>query len=251
VGIGLDGVTTAVPMVVPPPRLALDGVGDAAVIEIPTDDTGVSAAAMYRAIYHRRPLVNGHTGHTPYHYAVLSLALGRDDTSVLRYLARERPLAIVVNESADRGGGFQRAIEAVPGVTRLGISQAGPMFLLPRQPAPPRTDGIALPCTSRQAGPNRLLFDCGEPRAVSGVEFAMRSRFRDVAERILVEASDDGREWREAWLGWTGEFALEGVLRDPAAAVVRIPLPPTRARFFRIYPAPDWMRIELRLVGGG
>ena len=47
---------------------------NAVVLELPADDSGVNIAAMYRAIQHGRPLVNGYSGHTPPHYGLLRVA---------------------------------------------------------------------------------------------------------------------------------------------------------------------------------
>jgi hypothetical protein len=249
-GISLEGLTERVPVVMPPPRVELAAMPGAAVIEIPVDDPLVSVSAQYRARFHGRPLINGYSGHAPYHYRILSLALWRGDSSVLNYLARERPLVIVVNTSADRGG-FRNMIESLPSVSLLNVTGAGPMFLLPRQPSnnlmAPGVD--VLPAKVRDMGSSRIVIDFGSPRSVSAIEFPLRARYADLAERILIEASDDGRQWREAWLGWTGEFALDAALSDPLVAPVRIPIPETRTRYLRIYPASAWMEQEISVRG--
>ena len=50
-------------------------------IELPVDDTDVSVHAMYRSMFHRRPLVNGYSGYIPPHYRILALSLWRGDSS--------------------------------------------------------------------------------------------------------------------------------------------------------------------------
>jgi hypothetical protein len=248
-GIAVDGAMERVPIVPPPPRINFDGAADAAVLEIPPDDPRVSAAAMYRSMWHRQPLVNGYTGHTPPHYAVLSLALRRGDTSVVTYLAGERPLAIVVDEAADPGGGFARMIAALPEVRPVGVSSVGPVWLLPAQPRSERPSLLPLAATTTNAGGRRLLFDVGAPRSVAGLGFPMRGRYRDVPERLSIEVSEDGREWRHAWLDWTGASALDAALRDPRLATVQIAFPPIRTRYVRVYPAPDWLASEGTVLG--
>jgi hypothetical protein len=249
--IGLEGLPERLPMFMPPQKLMLaDAPPEAAVVEIPPDDGDVRAASMYRAIFHERPLVNGYSGYTPYHHAVLSLSLRRRDTSVLRYLARERPLVIVVSRIADRSGRFRRMVEAMSDASLLNSSGAGPIYLLPRQPQPPVTPPASpLPCRALGIDARRLRMDCGEPRPLTAIEFAVRGRYREVDERMLIEASDDGEQWREVWLGWTGEFVLDAVLRDFRLVPVRIPLPVTRARYLRIYPAREWMPGEVKVLG--
>jgi hypothetical protein len=248
--IGAEGWIESMPLWPPPQRLMLDGVPASTVIEIPPDEASVSVAAMYRAMYHKRPLVNGYAGYIPYHYRILSLALWRGDPSVLFYLARQRPLTIVVSTAADPGGGFRKMIAEIPGVLPGGVMGAGTVFLLPVQPRHelPLAGG-RLPTTLSDAGKKRVVADLGAARSITGIEFALRGRYNDLAGRVLVEVSADGHAWRQAWLGWTGGFALEAALRDPRVALVRIPVQPTDARFVRVYPAESWMVQELGIVG--
>jgi hypothetical protein len=204
---------------------------------------------MYRAMFHRHPLINGYSGHTPHHYAILSLALWRGDSSVLRYLARDRPLIIVVNRAADRGG-FRRMIEGLPEVSTLNVSGAGPVYVLPRQTQKtPSESRLTLPCKVLDIESRRLRMDCGPSHTPSAIEFALRGRYEELDERLLIEASHDGQRWQEVWLGWTGEFTLDAALRDPKEMRVRIPFAATGARYLRIYPAAAWMVKEVRVVG--
>ena len=55
----------------------------------------------------------------------------------LLYLARRRPLVIVVNDRLDHGNSFKQMIQAVPGIQSPGASGAGSIFILPAQPTPP------------------------------------------------------------------------------------------------------------------
>ena len=132
VGLIADGITRPIPLLSPPGKLPLPVFSQqTTVIELPIDDTDTSIRAMYRSIFHRQPIVNGYSGHAPPHYNVLSLALRRGDASVLFYLARRRPLLIIVNDQLDHGRGFKQMIEALPGIQSRGASGAGSIFLLP------------------------------------------------------------------------------------------------------------------------
>ncbi|HSC27245.1 MAG TPA: hypothetical protein VLD67_08225 [Vicinamibacterales bacterium] len=249
-GLAADGWMESMPVVRRPARVLLPDVPDAVVVEIPTDQTSVATSAMYRAMLHDRPIVNGHSGHVPYHYQILSLSLARGDVSVLEYLARSRPLVIVVNERFDPGGGYRRMIGAIDRIERHGISAIGPVFLL-RLPAAARAaDAMSnrLQATSRSEPGERLVIDMGRGRTVTGLEFALRDRFPDLPERVLVEASDDGTGWREVWLDWTGALAMDAALADPLVTRIRIPLD-VNAHYLRIHPAPAWLAAELTVVG--
>jgi hypothetical protein len=247
-GLAVDGLTEPVPILTPPGRALLPGSSQAAVIELPPDNTYVSVAAMYRSMFHRRPVVNGYSGHFPPHYNVLTLALWRGDTSPLLYLARRRPLVIMVNDVFDPGHGFRDMVELLPGIERHGISAAGPVYVLPAQPQgqqPP--SGLPFPAQARDVGRYLIEYDLGTPRDLSVLEFPLRRRYVDLASRLRIEVSEDGAAWREAWAGWTGGLAVEATLADPELAPIRIGLPALRARYVRIYPASDWMKAEVTL----
>jgi hypothetical protein len=245
-GLVVDGLTRPVPVLTPPGRVILPDAGDPAVIELPMDNIGVSIAAMYRSIFHGQPLANGYSGHFPPHYNVLSLSLARGDTSGLTYLARRRPLVIIINDLLDPGHSYREMIQAMPGIQSHGVTAGGSMFLLPAQPEPRVPPvGPALPAKARDAGRYLMEFDLGAVHGLSAIEFPLRTRYIDFAQRIRVETSEDGHAWQEAWVGWTGAMAVEATLADPALAPIRIPIPGARARYVRVYPASTWMKEEL------
>ncbi|HET7218105.1 MAG TPA: hypothetical protein VFJ02_08650 [Vicinamibacterales bacterium] len=250
-GITIDGVTEPVLMLTPPGRIDLPAASPApAVLELPIDDPQVSIAAMYRSMFHELPLVNGYSGHFPPHYNILTLALARSDTSVLTYLAERRPLAIIVHDRHDPGREYRKMVEAIPGLQLHSVGAGSATFVLPPQGAPPRAPaGAVLDASARTAGRRLLELDLGARHRVSSLEFALGTRYPDLAPRIRVETSDDGQAWNEVWLGWTGGLALEGVLLDPKLVPVRIPLPDAPARYVRLYPASDWMLQELKARG--
>jgi hypothetical protein len=249
-GLLADGLTRPVPVVTPPGKVILPGSQQAAVIELPLEHVDVSVQAMYRSIFHRQPLVNGYSGHFPPHYRALSLSLWRGDVSGLFYLARRRPLAIIVNDRLDPGGGFKQMIEEVPGIQSHGVSSAGTMFLLPPQPVPrEQPPEPPLPATVRDAGRSLLEFDVGAPHRLSAIAVRIRRRYEDFASRIRIETSEDGMTWHESWVGWTGGMLVEAMLSDPLLTQVRIPLGGVRARYVRVYPAGEWMKAEIQVLG--
>jgi hypothetical protein len=250
-GLAADGLTYPVPIVSPPGRVLLPSLREPAVVELPMDRIHVSIAAMYRSIFHRQPLVNGYSGHFPPHYNVLTLSLARGDVSGLLYLARLRPLVIIVNDLLDPGHGYRKMVEEIPGIQPQGITAGGSMFLLPAQPAPRVAPaGPPLEAQVRDAGRYLLEFDLGRIHSLGAIEFPLRRRYEDFAQRLRIETSEDGQTWREAWLGWTGSLAVEATLADPDVALIRLPIPGARARYVRVYPASEWMKQEVVVRGG-
>src|SRR4029078_9995518 len=80
------------------PIAALQGVGDdAPVLELPLGIVERDADAMYRAIAHRHPIVNGYSGYDPAYYQALKIGLARNDGAVIDELARDRDLIVAVD----------------------------------------------------------------------------------------------------------------------------------------------------------
>jgi hypothetical protein len=247
-GLAHDGLTVALPLAPPPPRMVVPAeLRDALVLELPPDDARVSVAAMYRAMFHRLPLVNGYSGYAPPHYAILSIALRRGDPSPLIYFARGRPLLVVVNDRPDSGAGFRALVEGVPGVEALGASAAGMMYRVPPQPRTVLVDGRAAPAQPMLDG-RTLTLDLGQPRVVRGLEFLVRWRYEELGERMAVEFSNDTVTWQRGWMDWTGEPVLDAAIRDPLRVPVRLALNDVSARYLRVYPAPRWLPRELQVL---
>jgi hypothetical protein len=248
-GIAADGWTYPVTLLSPPGKAMLAAAGSAAMIELPLDNHYVNVAAMYRSMFHGLPLANGYSGHFPPHYNILTLSLARGDTSALAYLARRRPLIIVINDLQDPGHGYRRMIEAVPGIQFQGVTAGGATFLLNAQAEPKRPPvGAALPGASRDAGRYLIEYDLASVQHLSAIEIPLRKRYPDFADRLRIEVSDDGQSWREAWLGWTGGLAMEAALTDPLVVPFRVYVPGSSGRFVRVYPASPWMKDDLKIL---
>jgi hypothetical protein len=241
-GLALDGLMEPMPLVPPPPRGVLPNTPSALVLELPTDDTRVNVAAMYRSMFHRRPLVNGYSGHTPPHYAILSRSLGRGDASPLIDLARGRPLIVLVDGRYDSGGFYRSLVETLPGVVAHGTGSAGAAYVLPAQPRQREAPlGRPLDLSAVEAGPDGLEIDLGSPYDIGQIEVPLGWRYPRIAARLTTEASEDGVTWTEVWQGWTGGLAFIAAVEDPQRVPLRIPLAGVRARYLRIHPASGWM----------
>ena len=249
--LALDGWLEPLPLVPPPGRQLLTGVpADAAILELPADDTLVSVTAMYRALAHGRPLVNGYSGHIPVHFSILNASMRRGDPSAILELARGRPLAIMINDRNDPGGRFRALVESLPDVARLGVGTAGATYVVRAQPRERVAAGGTVLASAQMTLPRaHVQLDLHRPVVVRTIAFPLRRNYLRLGERVEVEASDDGKTWRTVWLDWTGGRALAGALEDALLVPVRIPLPDVTARFLRIHPAPAWMLDELQILG--
>jgi hypothetical protein len=247
VGFAADGWMKAMPLFPPPSRIALPDVAQAAVVELPPDEPTVGVTSMYRAMFHRRPVASGYSGHRPPHVFVLSASLYHGDPSALMLLAQERPLIIAVDDRHDHDGELDRLVRALPGVEHHATTGAGRMYVLPRMPRVRVAEpGAELP-SMLQLEQGRI--DLGAERIVRTIAFDMRYRFLDLETRMAAETSLDGTAWTTAWEGWTGAPAFAAMLRDARAAPVRLTLPDVKARYVRFAPAPQWLWREVRFYG--
>ena len=242
-GLFVDGWIERMPLGAAPQGVRIDAAADAVVIELPTDDPATNVAAMYRAIGHRRPLVNGYSGHTPPHYDLLSRALGQGDAGVLSYFARGRTLVVVVHRKADEDGRWRSLVERAGGVVQE-ESGLGPIFVIspkPRQNHPP--PGDALPAARLGTPRGYVGLDLGSERVVRAIRMPLRRRYAEIV-RLEVEASGDGATWTTVWNGWTGEAALAAALEDARVVPLTIPLSDISARYLRVT-APAWVGREI------
>jgi hypothetical protein len=245
VGLFVDTWTEPLPMSAPPQRALAEVPAGALVLELPADDERVNVAAMYRSISHRRPLVNGYSGHTPPHYALLTRALRRDDPTILTSLARGRPLVVIVHRKEDPERAWRTFVEGAGGVLRE-ESGVGPVYVIPPQPSartPPLGSELAVTPIEDKAG--YAAVDLGSERTVRAITIALRWRYAQIGARLTVETSLDGVNWSTTWEDWTGAAALAGALEDQRLTPMRIYLDDVRARYIRVTPAPPWVAHEL------
>ncbi|HMD35178.1 MAG TPA: hypothetical protein VKH42_09430 [Vicinamibacterales bacterium] len=113
-GILADTWISEMPLRPRPPRIALLTTMPAGsvVLELPIPDTYHETAAMYRSMYHGRPLVNGYSGFEPKRYTDMRDAIGLVDARVIGALASAAPLIVVLDTKADDGGRWARILEA-------------------------------------------------------------------------------------------------------------------------------------------
>ncbi|HXG57042.1 MAG TPA: hypothetical protein VNJ03_16815 [Vicinamibacterales bacterium] len=247
VGLLLDGWTVSIPLTTPAARFVLPGVKDSAVLELPADESPVNISAMYRAILHGRPLVNGYSGHTPPHYRILGSALRREDPSAIDFFAQGRPLVVVVDGRSDVNGDMQRFVRSLPAVQEQGGSSAGSVFVVPAKARDrmPAIGARIAPAAVRTEAREHVIIDLGRAQVVRAVGFPLRWHYDELGARLAVEASGDGVGWNPAWEGWTAALAIAGALEDQKTVPIRITLPDVNTRYLRIHPAPHWMVREL------
>ena len=244
-GLFVDGWIDPMPLAAPPQRVMLDAPADAVVLELPAGEPAVNVSAMFRAIGHGRPLVNGYSGHTPRHFDLLATYLMRGDPSILTHYARGRTLAVIVHRDRDRDGEL-RALATSAGGVLTEETGVGPVFLVPPQPRERHAAlGPPIAAAPRETVPGSAAVDLGCEVVVRAITINLRWRYAEVGPRMTVETSTDGTRWTTAWDGWVGAPALAGALIDQQVVPLTLYLPDVSARYLRVSPAPRWVAREL------
>ena len=246
-GLFVDGWIDSMPLDAPPQRVRIQAPPEAIVVELPTDDPATNVAAMYRAIDHQRPLVNGYSGHTPPHYALLSRSLREGDPSILTHFARGRPLVVVVHRSADANGAWRALVEGVGGVLQE-ESGVGPVFMIPPQPRerhPPLGGELATTPIDTEAG--YVGVDLGSERVVRALRIPLRWKHEEIGPRLKIETSRDRLTWTTAWEDWTGDAELSAALQDQRLVPMTIHLSDVSTRYVRLA-APEWVAEAIVLL---
>jgi F5/8 type C domain len=265
---------------VPSPRPAYARA--AARLDLPFS-AGHDLIALYRAIEHRRPLVNGYSGYFAPHYGSLQYLLEQHDPMVLAHLTSLGPLEVVVDHDQDPSGEWRAYIGGQPEAEVDNRSDVATTFRLPRRRgtyAPPEFSGHTLPISSVVAsrfpdlvgnmtdgdritrwhtgGPQdpgaQVTVDLGTVRQVEGLETQLSGYVADFPRELTIEASDDGVAWRQIWSGPTAFAAYLAALEDPLLVPLRIAVPSSQARFVRLTqtsrdPVYYWTIAELRIYG--
>ena len=244
----------AVPSGWPPERAH----GSVAVLELPVDDGFHDLAAMYRAIAHRTPVINGNSGFEPSYYVNLRMALDERDPAVFDAFDLSGRLLIVVDEDA-RPGGWTAFVLENPRAALIGRSDHWTFIALaphaPIQachggPAPLAsahdmqgpidlhaiTDGDRFTFWSsghpQQSG-DGLTIELAQPGRPCRVQLSTGS-FRSYPRALTIETSLDGDAWRPATTLRTAGLAVRAGLDHPIDMTMTIPVTAPLSRFIRL-----------------
>jgi hypothetical protein len=214
------------------------------------------AAATYRSIAHRRPVVNGVSGYDPAHYLPLQEGLNDRDPEMLAALASFGSFDIVISENDDQDRGWVRYVTAANGVLRVARDRHGAAYRVPaasipepalgarlrivavnayRHDASHMFDGRLDTAWSDEQNPDQwVVIDLGTTGVVSGISQALADHARDFPRRLAVETSMDGEAWLYAWEGRTAAKAFRSAVAHPTAAEIRVGFDPRPARYVRL-----------------
>jgi F5/8 type C domain len=208
-----------------------DAPRDHAVLELPLGSVVGDLGAMYRAMDHGSPVVNGYSGFEPVHYRILRDALAGGDTDALAGLARHAPLLVVNGEHATVFGPLrfddERRDEPI-GVRSVDVDgNAVDGQTLSTAPGAGWSVGAVQPS-------GVVTIDLGSVREVSAIVLRLGVHILEYPRELAIETSTDARAWRTAWAGHCAGRAVAGALDDPAAVPLTFAFAPSAARWVRL-----------------
>jgi hypothetical protein len=239
--------------------------------------------ALYWAVFHERPLMNGYSGYFAPHYWVLRHLVEQADHDVLSAMASFGDIEVVVDHAADDDRRMRAYVSSHPAAEKVFASEQYSSYRIRSagQPAAhPRIEGATVSIASASATVGRhllarindgdlisrweggrgqqpgdtLTIDLGSRRQVRGVELDLGGYVADFPRRLRIETSTDGTSWEERWSGSGGGAALAGALLDARLMPLFFEFSPAPARYIRLTqlgadPVFYWSVAEMKVFG--
>jgi len=248
-----------------------------AVLELPIDNGFADAAAMYHAMFHRRPVVNAISGYFPPHYLPLAFALDEGDYSALDGIASSGRLLLVVDRRTDPDGHWRSVLESYPGATHLRDDGPRAFFALHPPPSPSTCRSSMVPIAGASdgdgpVGAGWMLLD-GNPLTIWGSPDKQRAGafvvldlgrvVRPCAVSIMlgrepyqfpralsIATSLDGSTWTTGFNGPLSSFVIRAAIATPRDPVIELPLLNEPARYVRLrleasHPSANWVMADV------
>jgi len=249
------------------------------VVELPLGATDRDVAAMYRAMDHGHPTVNGYSGYEPPHYLVLKIALARGDVAALDAAAGGRTMFVGVERgpelehwstlmsrgprhrivSDDRRWRVYQidplAADPPPAATRLPLAHVAAN--LNERDVARLADGDIWTLWNAgqlQRGNETVTIDLGQERTVDSVRLELGPYIYDFPRELEVDCAGADESWLPCWHESAAALLVRGILDDPEHAPMTIPIgrPGVRKLRLRQTAVDDkngWSIAELAVFG--
>ena len=251
----------------------------AAVVELPAGGTH-DFGAIYRAIAHGLPIVNGFSGYYPPHYLPFTYAIRDGQYSALYELANGHPLAVAVNRTAPEAPAIEARLASMTGIARGPSNDQWASFTVVGRPpvaapiGPPiavrsihvnrfpqdvarMTNGSvesAWNAGLNQIGDEEVTIDLGSTQDVGAIVFKMGAFAFGFPRALEIDSSRDGTTWDPIWGGQPAVLTVHAAIADPGVVPLTIDLGRVATRYLRIRqtgsePGIPWWIPELIICG--
>lgn len=257
-GLLLDGAFR-LPVEAAPARAPVSWADVATVVELPAGGPAVDFPAIYRSMFHGRPVVNGYSGYMPPHYLPLVHAIRDQQYDALREVSAYGTVGIAIDEGARSAVDLAHHIAALPDVRPLTMQPGWLRFVAPAHPPAlvrvgPRltvariaanrhpedlsrlVDGhvdTAWGSGADQQGGEELVVDFGSSQEVAAVVFEMGAFSFGYPRLLVVDVSPDAATWKRVWQGPTAVQTVRAALAKPEVVPITIAFDPSTARYVR------------------
>ena len=267
---------------IPPPPKALQcaGAGRGPLVEMPLGYSYSDVAALYRQMFHGRPVLNGYSGYMPPHYPALRVGFELGDTNVLTLMAARGDIDVLIDNEVDRRGRIASYVQSHPGAQHICTEDKHSLYRIEQaHPAQPHDSvGEPLPLaviranvngdavfsmvdgdrtTRWHSGPqaeNTIVeVDLGGLRTVAGIDLLLGGFVSDFPRGLIVELSDDAGKWRRVWQGGSAALAYAAAWESPGEMRLKYRFPPADVRVLRMRQTLNdrryyWSIAELRVL---
>ena len=262
IGVMADGWMSEMRLEWPPARWQAEqcAAPGQALMELPLGDPFADAAAMYRAMFHGHPVVNGYSGYFPGPYGTLRRALSGHNDELLTQLPRHGVGTVIVDLTASSGDQWKQYVSSHKLAEEVCSDSAHVAYRLHADPHDPGTqagsslrvqsihanvhdaltplmqDGLL--STRWESGPQRntttMDIDLGALRSINTIVLSLGPFINDFPRELAIDASEDGRAWIEVWRGAGARVLFTDPFQEPVDTHVTFTLNDTRARFLRL-----------------
>jgi hypothetical protein len=233
-GLLWDGWLDRIPLFEAPAEVRLPARGSVgAVLELPLGEER-DTSAMYRAMTHGLPVVNGYSGYPPPHYLALRSGLERREPDMLAALREQGPVLVLVDRASADAESLERLVRSEADVLALGQEAGRSAYLLPEtRPQPEPALGGRIPISVLHGSTRRGVFELGDAGPVGGLRLGFGAGVSSLPARVTVEVGDK-EDWTTLWHGPIAALAFRGALRDPQHVPVILATPAASGRLLRI-----------------
>jgi hypothetical protein len=241
------------------------------VIELPLGEVLEDTTALYRGMYHLKPVVNGYSGFFPAYYRILEFGLeeGLGEDEIFDAFTEPGPAIFVIDTTHPSAARWTNVLSQRRGTVSLGVEDTKRLFWVPPidrhdtstdvrhadQPAGSRLsiqrisanagqtmtrymmDGdVETRWTSDapQSGSEAIVIDLGSERVVSAISMGLGSHLTDFPRVLEIDRSENGQSWSTSWKGPTTAQAIAGATRNPKDVPIVVSIPLAPARFIRL-----------------